>query len=320
MNTVSALSPAAMAALLVGAGLALVVTGVLTRGRRRDLDLAALLDLPYGEHDVPVTAVTERPVVRLAGLVVKRVDDEGALRRSLDAARLPFTPAEYVAGVSAIALVAAAVSAVLTSHWLFSAIGAMGAAYAGIVVPRLRATKVRRRIEEQLPDALSMVAASLEAGHTFLRSIQMLCEEVEPPISQELQRVVREAALGDSLVDALQRMADRLRIQDLDWAVQAIRIQHDVGGKLSDLLHTIAEFIRAREEVRREVRVLTAEGRMSAWVLGAMPVVMVIAMQTLNPGYLAPMLGGWGLAVLGAAAASTAMGVVLIARMVRIEV
>ena len=309
-----------IAAVVLGAGLALIVTGALLRGRRRDLDLAALLDLPFGEHDVDVASVTERPVMRFAGQMVERVDEEGALRRSLDAARISLAPAEYVAMVAAVALAAAAALAVLTGHWLFSAAGAMGVAYAGVVLPRIRAARVRRRIEEQLPDALSMVAASLEAGHTFLRAIQLLCEEVEAPIAEELQRVVREAALGDSLVDALQRMADRLRIQDLDWAVQAIRIQHETGGRLSDLLHTIADFIRAREEVRREVQVLTAEGRMSAWVLGAMPVVLVIAIQTMNPGYLQPMLGGWGLVALGAAAASTATGVAMIARMVRIEV
>lgn len=309
-----------IAAVLVGAGLALLVVGLLLRGRRRDTDLAALLDLPYGELDVEVTTVTERPVVRFAGRVVERVDEEGALRRMLDAGRVPLAPAEYVALVAAATVAAAAVLAVLTGHWLFAGGGAIAAGYVGVVLPRMRAAQVRRKIEEQLPDALSMVAASLEAGHTFLRSIQLLCEEVEPPIAQELQRVVREAALGDSVVDALQRMADRIRIQDLDWAVQAIRIQHDVGGRLSDLLYTIADFIRAREEVRREVRVLTAEGRMSAWVLGAMPVVLVVAIQTMNPGYLQPMLSGWGLAALGAAAASTATGVAMIARMVRIEV
>ena len=98
----------------------------------------------------------------------------------------------------------------------------------------------------------------------------MMTEEAEPPMSEEFARVVYETRLGDPLVDALERMAKRLEIRDLDWVVQAIRVQQTVGGKLADLLHTLADFIRARDEVRREVAVLTAEGRISAYVLGAM--------------------------------------------------
>ena len=98
-----------------------------------------------------------------------------------------------------------------------------------------------------------------------------MCEEAEPPISEEFARVVSETQLGDPLVDALERMAHRLDVRDVDWVVQAIRIQQTVGGKLADLLHTLADFIRAREEIRREIDVLTAEGKVSAYVLGALP-------------------------------------------------
>ena len=88
-----------------------------------------------------------------------------------------------------------------------------------------------------------------------------MCEEAEPPISEEFARVVSETQLGDPLVDALERMAHRLDVCDVDWVVQAIRIQQTVGGKLAELLHTLADFIRAREEIRREIDVLTAEGK-----------------------------------------------------------
>ena len=97
-------------------------------------------------------------------------------------------------------------------------------------------TKRRKAFEAQLPDALSLVASSLSAGHTFLRAVQMMCEESAPPMSEEFARLVAETRLGDNVTDALERMAARLQIRDLDMVVQAIRIQQTVGGRLADLL------------------------------------------------------------------------------------
>jgi tight adherence protein B len=148
----------------------------------------------------------------------------------------------------------------------------------------------------------------------------MMCEEADPPLSEEFGRVVFEVRLGAPLVDALERMADRSGVADLTWVVQAIRIQQTVGGKLADLLHTLADFMRAREEVRREVDVLTAEGRISAWILGAMPVLLLVAVQVMSPGYADVLFHGWGLAALAGAGASVLMGMGVIRRMVRIDI
>jgi tight adherence protein B len=102
--------------------------------------------------------------------------------------------------------------------------------------------------------------------------------------------------------------------------VQAIRIQQNVGGKLADLLYTLAEFMRGREEIRREVKVLTAEGRMSAWVLGALPVGLFFAVKTMSPGYLDPMMRAPGVFALIGAGVSVAVGIGMIMRMVRLDV
>jgi tight adherence protein B len=198
--------------------------------------------------------------------------------------------------------------------------GLLAGPLGGLAFLKHKVRSRRNAFAEQLPDALSLIASSLSAGHTFLRAIQMMCEESEPPLSEEFARVVSETRLGDSLVDALDRMAKRLQIRDLDWVVQAIRIQQTVGGKLADLLHTLADFIRAREEVRREVQVLTAEGRISAWVLGGLPLFLLLAIQVIDPEYMKPMYQGWGVAVLAATAASVGAGTAVIFRMVKIEV
>jgi tight adherence protein B len=311
-----------LTSVLVGGGLAMVVMGVLLRGRERDADLAAILDLPFGERDVRVESITERPIpiVAPAARLAERLDRNGGLAAALSGAGLPIKPGEMLLLTGAGAIVAGVVLTVVLSSWVLGVAGAIGVAYVASITPRLAASKRRRAIEAQLPDALATVAASLEAGHTFLRAMQMYAEEAEAPLADELGRIVAESSLGAPVLDALDRMAGRLHIADLDWVVQAIRIQQETGGRLAEVLHTLADFMRAREEVRREVKTLTAEGRVSAAVLGAMPPLMFLTFQVINPGYAEPLLHGWGLAVLGGAAASTATGIALIVRMVRIEV
>jgi tight adherence protein B len=203
---------------------------------------------------------------------------------------------------------------------LFALLGAALGPLVSSVVVRQRISRRKKAFEAALPDALGLIASSLSAGHTFLRSIQMMCEEAPPPLSEEFSRLVSETRLGDPVVDALDRMARRLQIRDLDWVVQAIRIQQSVGGKLADLLHTLADFIRAREEVRREVNVLTAEGRISAWVLSAMAPFMLFAINFVSPEYMKPMYSGLGLVVLLGTAGMVAAGTFIIFRMTKIEV
>ena len=313
-------------AVAIGLGLSLLVVGILLRARERQETLADILDLPFGERDVPVEAVTEsrgalvEGTVRLAGQMVTQFDAKGSLSLSLERARIPLRPGEYVLVVGCAAIVAAVIVGMITSTAMFGLIGAVAAVAFGAMVPKVRIRRRRRAFEAQLPEALSLIASSLSAGHTFLRAIQMMTEEAEPPLSEEFARVVYETRLGDPITDALDRMAARLDVRDLQWIVQAIRIQQTVGGKLADLLHTLAEFIRGREEVRREINVLTAEGRISAWVLGAMPVALLFAIQVINPGYAEPLFHGWGLVALGFTALSIAAGVAIILRMVKIEV
>ena len=317
---------AILISLAVGAGLMLTAVGILLKARDREEVLADILDMPYGERDVPVTAVTEthssfvESAISLAGKMVARVDNRGSLAKHLELARIPLRVGEYVVLVGCAAVITAALLRISTGQAIFGLVGIVAGLGAGSYVPRFRIKRRRKKFEAQLPGALSLIASSLAAGHTFLRSIQMMCEEAEAPLSEEFARVVYETRLGDSVVDALDRMAVRLDIADVVWVVQAIKIQQTVGGKLADLLHTLADFIRAREEVRREVDVLTAEGRISAWVLGALPIGLMVFIQLVNPGYAEPMYHGGGLIALILTGVSIVTGFVVIRRMVKIEV
>jgi tight adherence protein B len=314
------------AALFVGTGMALLAVGLIMRVYRREERLAEILDLPWGEKDVDLDAAVEQHsalvenTIGVAGRLIDQMDDKGKLLTMLERARLPIRPGEFALFVVSGGAVLAALVTAVTTDVLFGVAAALASPFIAMAYLRHRIDSRVRKFEEQFPDALTLIASSLSAGHTFLRAIQMMCEEAEGPIAEEFARVVYETQLGDPLVDALERMAKRLDIRDVDWVVQAIRIQQTVGGKLADLLHTLADFIRAREEVRREIRVLTAEGRISAYILGALPLFLAGFMQVSNPEYLDPLFRGWGLVWIFGALASITIGMTMIFRMIKVDV
>jgi tight adherence protein B len=279
----------------------------------KEQSLEEFLDLPFG-----MRGVHDRDDA--AAKLIRRVDRRRHLDQALARAHLSMRPEQFAIAVAALGLAAACVAGTILRSWIVVPVILPMAPLAASAFLTRRAAARARMLETQLPDALSVIAGSLSAGHTFLRALQMLCEEATGPLGEELARVVRETQLGTPVVDALAEMAERVSVPDVNWVVQAIRVQQEVGGRLADLLHTLADFMRAREEVRREVRVLTAEGRLSAWVLGALPVVLIVAIRVMNPRYLDPMLHGWGVPVLLGAAGSVVIGVLMIRRMVQIEV
>ncbi len=311
-----------LAVFMVGGGFALLSVGVLSRAYEREEELAKILDLPWGEQDVDIADVAERHsqlvenTIGVAGKVIDSIDAKGSLLNKLEKARVPVRPGEFVVLVGAAGVIGSVVVAAATSSIGFGAIAFVTAPFVATAYLNRRITQRRKKFEETFPEALTLIASSLSAGHTFLRAIQMMNEEAEGPLAEEFGRVVAETELGDPLVDALERMSARIAVRDVDWVVQAIKIQQEVGGKLADLLHTLADFIRAREEVRREIDVLTAEGRVSAFVLGGLPAFLLVAIQVMNPGYMEPMFRGWGWMWLGGAAVICAASIAIILRMV----
>lgn len=282
-------------------------------------DLVGLMPLPAYTADEELSPLTDR-AIDLAGQAVDRMGRGRSLRQTLERAQIPLRPGEFVIVVVGGALAVAALTLLVTGSRVVAVGAAVGSL--GLVSPylRRRVNKRRRAFEAQLPDALSLIASSLTAGHTFLRAIQMMCEESGPPLSEEFSRVVSETRLGDPVAESVQRMAGRLQIRDVDMVVQAIRIQQTVGGRLADLLHTLADVIRARDEVRREVQVLTAEGRMSAYVLTGMVPLLFGVIRVTNPRYIEPLYSGWGLVLLGGCGLFVVTGLFVILRMVKIDV
>ena len=147
-----------------------------------------------------------------------------------------------------------------------------------------------------LPDTLQLMAGSLSAGYSMPQAVDTVVREANPPISTEFNRALVETRLGVDLEDALDGIADRMESVDFAWVVMAIRIQREVGGNLAEVLTTVAATLRERERLRRQVQVLSAEGRLSAWILGGLPIVFALYLLLVRPDYLLPMVQnvlGW---------------------------
>lgn len=302
------------------------------------LTLAAmpnLLESPEADHDSsgssysdefdlaelagPVLSLRER-LVTLLSSVVDRVDQRGTTVALLARARLPLRSGELVSLTALGGALLGGVVWLLSAQWALGLVAFLVSPILARVLLAIRISRRERQFEDDLPDAVSMVAASMNGGHTFQRSIQIVSQEMSGPVPEEFSRVIREVRLGHNMVEALQRMGERMQLESVDLLVNAVRIQHHLGGSMAELLHTIADSIRNRQELHREVRVLTAEGRMSAWLLGALPVLLLVLISGISPDYTDPLFQGWGFVWLAGCALSVAAGAFWIRKMSEIDV
>jgi tight adherence protein B len=152
--------------------------------------------------------------------------------------------------------------------------------------------KMKRRIrafEDQLPDLLITIAASLKAGHSFKQGLQAVVDEGHPPADQEIKRVLTEASLGRPMDDALAEMAERVGSKNFEFAITAVTIQRQVGGSLASLFDMVADTVRQRQQYARKIRALTAMGRMSAYTLMGIPLFIAGVVTILNHDYMSPL-------------------------------
>ena len=178
----------------------------------------------------------------------------------------------------------------------------------------------KRKFISQLPDALQLLASTLRSGYSLLQGVEAVSQEISDPMGAELRRVLVEARLGRPLEEALQDGADRMGSPDFDWAVMAVRVQREVGGNLAELLDTVGETMVQRERLRRDVKALTAEGRMSAILLGFLPPGIGFMMYTLNPGYMQSLFhDSMGKMMLVGASALAVVGFLWMKKMIEIE-
>ena len=169
-------------------------------------------------------------------------------------------------------------------------VSAVVAAGAGAALPyfyaRRRRARRMRAIEEHLPEAVDLMARALRAGHPFSTGIKMVADEIPDPVAREFRRVFEEQRFGLPLADALLSLADRVPQLDVRIFVTAVLIQREVGGNLAELLDQIANTVRGRFTIRRQIRVHTAQGRMTGYFLAVLPVLTGLAFLVINPAYV----------------------------------
>ena len=293
--------------------------GSAARRINRRLRLMAARGEAGGER---VSILKQRRYARAPGLerLLRRAPQAAQLDHLLLQSGLSWSVAQFI-GVTGALLLAALL---LLAAWPMPFPGALllASAVSGpcLLVLRARAARLKK-IEAQLPEAADFLARALRAGHSFSNVLQMVGDELNEPISGEFKMAHEEINYGVPMNEALQNLAARIPLTDLRYLVIAVLVQRESGGNLAEVLVSIASIIRARLKLLGQVRVLSAEGRMSAWVLGLMPVVMIGVMALVNPQYIRLL---WtdpsGIKLLWYAAGMVALGVVWMRNVIRIRI
>jgi tight adherence protein B len=208
------------------------------------------------------------------------------LDAELEAAGVSIRSGEFVVVSVVAALVGGVIGAAILSNPLLAAVVAAVCGAAPTAALRMALRRRTEKMRDQLPDVLTIMASSLRAGHSFMQALDSVAREIPAPAAGEFQRVVAEIRLGRSTDDALEALSERVGSGDFKWAVLAVNIQREVGGNLAEILDNVADTLRERAQMRRQIRVLTAEGRLSAWVLTLLPVAIAAYMFVANPEYI----------------------------------
>ena len=291
----------------------------------------ALLLVPRRTR-VPITRLdpTARPVpegwaavvaagARTADRVLVPARRRAALVGSLERAGVHRSPAQVMSWALAGTLVLQ-----LLGHLAAGPVGAVLltplAPLALFCTVRVRSARRRTAFADQLDDTLRLMASGLRAGHSVLRTLETVAHEAQSPTADEFRRVLNEVRVGRDLVEALDEVAERTASQDLSWVSQAVAIHREVGGNLAEVLDRVGATIRDRTQLRRQARALSAEGRASAAVLLALPVVLGSVMYLIAPGYLGALTDtAAGLVLLAVAGVLMAVGAVWVRSVVTVR-
>ncbi len=238
-------------------------------------------------------------------------------KQELEIAEFPIDPAPLIAGT-------AAASIFLALFGFIVPVLALMAVAPPLLVRAFYKEKLRKRrlaFEEQLPDNLTVLAASLRAGHSFVGGLSSVLEQAEDPSRSELRRAVADEQLGVPVEDALLRVAQRMASVDLEQVALVASLQRQTGGNTAEVLDAVVDSIRERSNLRRLVRSLTAQGRLARWILTALPVVTAAWIALINPHYLSPLLHtGFGQILLVLATLMVVAGSFAVKRITDIEI
>jgi tight adherence protein B len=243
------------------------------------------------------------------------------LEQMISRSGVTMAPEEYVMFQWIVALLLGGFLFLITSNIFIAAIGFI----IGYSLPRFWIRKKERerfkKFNDGLEDMIMTVIGSLRAGFSFAQALKTVVDESDAPMKDEIELLMKEMQYGTSMEEALEHLKERMPSEDLDLLVQAVLIQRQVGGNLAVVLETIVRTIRDRNKIQRQVKTLTAQGRMSGWVIGLLPFGLSVVLYLVQPSYIGTLFTHpIGLVLVGAAAVSMTIGLILIRKMTTIEV
>jgi tight adherence protein B len=240
-----------------------------------------------------------------------------AVQRLLTRADVPLLASELLYACLGSALAVAVVMAIAGVPLVLVVLFMLAGAAAPLVWVVSKARRRMKAFDNQLPDLLITIAASLKAGHSFRHAIQAVVDEGAEPTAKELRRVLTETRLGRPMDDALSEMGERVGSKNLSFVLNAVTIQRQIGGSLAGLFDVVAETVRQRQQFARKIRSLTATGRMSAYVLAGLPFLVAALISVISPTYMSPL---WhtsiGHTLVGAALVMLAIGSTILKKIV----
>lgn len=236
-------------------------------------------------------------------------------------AHLPIKPEEYISIIIIVFITSALIFLIFSEKLAASIFFALIAARVPGIYVNSKIKSNIQKIEQQLPDTLALISNTLKSGYSFLQAIDTASRELPPPISLEFQRILKEINLGTNTEKAMESLGRRVQSQDLELIIMAVLIQRQIGGNLSEILDNISDTIRSRIKIKGEIKVLTAQGKISGIIISLMPVVLGVILYFINPSYISLLFKHpLGLAMLGTAIIMQGLGIYLVRKIIRIEV
>jgi len=286
---------AALSIVLIAAGLATAGTGGITLERLERYAASGRVSLPGEKGEGIAELIAQSATLAQLNKAVEKRDFGANLLRDLGAADLKLKPSEFIAiwagAVVGLPLLFFVLGFVIKS--LQNPLMLLAGVFLGFFLPRFwlgrRKSSRLSAFNKQLPDTITLIANALRAGSSFLQAIELVVREARPPISTEFSRVIREVNLGLPFDTALENMVRRVKSEDFELMATAIAIQHQVGGNLAEILDSIAFTIRERVRIKGEINTLTAQQRLSGYVVAGLPIGLAGILFVVAPTFFAPM-------------------------------
>ena len=283
------------------------------------LFLLVLMAMPGQRVRKSRLGIERRPVDvgRSMNDLLERHGKRRGIAQALALADITTDPGQFAVRILLVSLVAAVLGLLLSP--LLALVGLVGPFLAARTWVRMKGAKRQAKFAEQVPDMLQQLIASMKSGFGLAQAMEALSEEVDEPARSELAQVMSEARVGRDLSDSLRALSERMDNQDLEWVIGAIDINRDTGGNLAEILENVNSTIRERQRIGRKVRTFTAEGRLSAKILFALPILIGLLQWRTNPEGFAHLFSGLGLMFLGLAVVLLFVGTLWIRKLATIK-